>query len=425
MQTAYQVLVAGDVETLGRDQGDLWESGRVESDATAAIVYAGKALRSHQPCFWKVRVWDKDGRPSAWSQPANWTMGLLEPSDWAKAEWIGYDKSRQVELPDAPLDGAKWIWHAGDKGASKPQGHRLFVTTSRLPDAAKFEKAELVATADDFFRFTINGHLVIDGQPGTGGWDHPKSADVTAQLKPGAENSIRVEVNNAAVSPAGLLAKLTVSMAGGKTITLVTDGSWKTTDNPGANWHDRPLDTQSWPAAEVLGGYGMAPWGKLKFAHLILPPPSYLRTSFHVAKPIRRATLYATALGIFDVHLNGRRVSDDAFNPGWTDYTRRVYYRAHDVTKLMRDGENALGAILADGWYSGYVGFGKKRDHYGTKPRFRTLLHLELADGTTADIVTGPTWKASTGPILEADFLMGETYDARKVLTGWDAAEIR
>ena len=83
----------------------------------------------------------------------------------------------------------------------------------------------------------------------------------------------------------------------------------------------------------MLGDYGMAPWGKLKFAHLVLPPPSYLRTRFRVEKPVRRATLYATGLGIFDVHLNGRRVSDDWFNPGWTDYTKRVYYRAYDVTE--------------------------------------------------------------------------------------------
>ena len=106
--------------------------------------------------------------------------------------------------------------------------------------------------------------------------------------------------------------------------------------------------------------------------------------------------MYATALGIFDVSLNGFRIGEDYFNPGWTDYTRRVYYRAFDVTRHMNTGDNALGAILADGWYSGYVGFGKKRDHYGNKPRFRAILHLELADGTTTDVVTGPAWKAST-----------------------------
>src|SRR5262249_45725789 len=268
-QTAYQVLVAGDRETLARDQGDLWDSGRVESNETSAITYAGKPLPSHRPCHWKIRVWDKDGKASGWSQPAIWTMGLLERSDWAQAGWIGSDSSRRIELPDAPFEGAKWIWHAGDRGPRKPQGHRLFVTALRLPADAKVEKAELIATADDFFRFTINGSLVINGQPGTGGWDHPHAADVTARLKPGADNSIRVEVDNGSPSPAGLLAKLIVRTADGRTTTLVTDGSWKTLENPGDNWHDRALDTRDWPAAEVLGDYGIAPWGRLKFATLV------------------------------------------------------------------------------------------------------------------------------------------------------------
>ena len=95
------------------------------------------------------------------------------------------------------------------------------------------------------------------------------------------------------------------------------------------------------------------------------------------------------------------------------------------MTDQVRSGDNALGAILADGWYSGYVGFGKLRDHYGKKPRFRALLHLEFADGSMADVVTSPNWRAATGPIQEADFLMGEVYDARLAQApawrGWDA----
>jgi alpha-L-rhamnosidase len=418
-QTAYQVLVADYQGTLARDEGNLWDSGRVASDETSTIVYAGRPLRSHQACYWKVRVWDKDGKPSGWTRPALWTMGPLEPSDWQEAEWIGSDNSRKVDLPEAPFGGAKWIWHAGDKGPNKPQTHRLFVTSMRLP-AGEVEKAELIATADDFFYFTINGQLVINREPGTAGWERPHAADVTADLKPGADNTIRVEVNNGSPGPAGLLARLTVTMAHGRTTTLVTDGSWKTLEDPGANWHNRALDTRDWPVAEVLGDYGIAPWGKLKFPNLVLPPPAYLRTSFHVDRPVYRATLYATGLGIFDVHCNGRRVSEDRFNPGWTDYSKRVYYRAYDVTREMRRGENALGAILADGWYSGYVGFGQRRDHYGRKPRFRAILHLEMVGGRTEDIVTDSKWRASTGPIREADFLMGETYDAGKAMPGWD-----
>ena len=104
------------------------------------------------------------------------------------------------------------------------------------------------------------------------------------------------------------------------------------------------------------------------------------------------------SLGIHDLHLNGQRVSDDYFNPGWTDYTRRVYYRAYDVTRPVHARANALGAILADGWYSGYVGFGKMRDHYGKHPRLKAQLHLEYADGTHRDLRHRAELEGHDGP---------------------------
>lgn len=151
----------------------------------------------------------------------------------------------------------------------------------------------------------------------------------------------------------------------------------------------------------------------------VLPPPVQVRTGFLVGKPVKRAILHATALGLADLYLNGHRVTDDFFLPGWTDYTKRVYARSYDVTDLVRRGKNVFGAIVADGWFSGYVGFGPNRDHYGKNSRVRAQLHLEYADGSSAVIATGPAWKASVGPLLEADFLMGETYDARAAMERW------
>jgi hypothetical protein len=86
-QTAYQILAATSADLLAQDQGDLWDSGKVESDETTHVVYAGKPLKSSQEVFWIVRVWDQDGNPSAWSKPANWTMGVLSDRDW-HAKWI-------------------------------------------------------------------------------------------------------------------------------------------------------------------------------------------------------------------------------------------------------------------------------------------------------------------------------------------------
>ena len=101
-------------------------------------------------------------------------------------------------------------------------------------------------------------------------------------------------------------------------------------------------------------------------ASLRPPPARQYRKEFSAAKPIRRATIYATALGIYELYVNGRRVGDAVFAPGWTDYHKRAYYNTYDVTDLVRQGENAIGAWVADGWYSGYVGFGLL-GHIGTE----------------------------------------------------------
>ncbi len=417
-QTAYRILVASSEDLLNKNLGDLWDTTLVKSDETLNIVYQGKPLSSYQVCFWKVKVWDQDGRESSWSIRARWSMGLLKAEDW-KAEWIGYDKPRQGSTGAQPFEDAKWIWHAADRAGNVPKCRRLFVANFMLPAGAKVKTGKLYATADDAMQFAVNGHMALASEPGNDSWREVRQADITQLLHPG-DNEFRVLVENAVSGPAGLLAKLVITTEDGQTITRVTDDSWRSTDQPGKDWLKWPFDTKGWPNARRVGDYGVDPWGKLKLAGELLPPPSYLRKQFRIDKPVLRATLYGTALGLAEFRLNGGRVSDDFFTPGWTDYTKRVYYRAYDVTDMLRQGSNALGAVLADGWFSGYVGFGRKRDLYGKWPRVRAQLHVEFVDGSSTDIPTGSDWKAAIGPILEADFLQGETYDARRELPGWD-----
>jgi len=157
-------------------------------------------------------------------------------------------------------------------------------------------------------------------------------------------------------------------------------------------------------------------------AELLLVGGRCLRKEFCLDKPVKRAVLYASALGNYVMRINGAQVGADYFAPGWTDYNTRVYYNTYDVTEMVKEGENAVGGMLADGWYSGYIGFGAKRDHYGKNPRLLTQLVVEYEDGSKAVVATDDTWKANTGPILEGDFLAGETYDARLEMDGWDAA---
>ena len=134
----------------------------------------------------------------------------------------------------------------------------------------------------------------------------------------------------------------------------------------------------------------------------------YLRRTFQLKAAPKRATVYATAAGLYELHINGKRVGDACFTPGWTNYDKRLYYQAYDVTDLLRSGENVIGAILGEGWYG---------LHHGGQGKLALLaqLHVEYADGTQETVATDPAWKADRdGPILVSDMYQGECYDARK-----------
>ncbi|MGI9427500.1 MAG: family 78 glycoside hydrolase catalytic domain [Bythopirellula sp.] len=420
-QTAYRVLVASSAEQLNQDVGDLWDSGKVDSSETASIAFAGEQLTSRKSCYWKVKVWDAHGRSNGWSKPATWSMGLLDHSDWT-AKWIGYDKpSASLEAaPQEPphLEQAKWIWHSeGDAAEAAPLGTRCFLRRFSLPTKGHISSATLTLTGDNHYAVFVNGTKIGRGSDFT----VAEQFEISQVLTHG-ENTIAIEVTNEGqtTNPAGLIGALIVESDKGTPLVILTDHQWKSSATVPENWPNVECPTNAWQPVKEVVSYGDAPWGKIGISSLRLPPPCYLRTSFPLNKPIRRATVYGTALGVVDLHLNGKRVSDEYFAPGWTDYDRRVYYRAHDVTDLLRKGENALGAILADGWYAGYVGTGYKRDHYGTRTRCLIQLEIEFEDGTHTTIASGPNWRASTGPLLEADFLMGEKYDARLESSDWN-----
>jgi alpha-L-rhamnosidase len=242
-QTAYEVLVASSPERFKQDQGDLWQSGKVISDQTAQVVYAGKPLTSRQACFWKVRAWDREGNASNWSEPARWEMGLLEPGDW-KAQWIGADQPPSAAVP-----------------------------------------------------------------------------------------MLRKEVKLA-------------------------------------------------------------------------------------DKPVAKARLFVTALGLYEIHINGQRVGDHLLAPDWTDYRKRVRYQVYDVDLLLKKGQNTLAALLANGWYCGHVGWAAQI--YGKRPALLAQLEVTYTDGSVERIVTDATWKVHASPVLASDFLMGESYDARQEIPDWD-----
>ncbi|NIA31791.1 MAG: alfa-L-rhamnosidase, partial [Actinobacteria bacterium] len=258
-QSAFRIIVSGSRDNLDKGNGEMWDSGKIKSDKTIQIVYAGKPLETGTYYFWKVQVWDQDNAESAWSESAFFSMGMLHPNDW-KAQWIGAP-------PEKPYQG---------KG-------------------------------------------------------------------------------------------------------------------------DPPI-----------------------------PPSPLLRKSFALSQKVKRAMVYVTALGDYELRLNGTKVGDHVLAPEWTDYLKRIQYQTFDVTKMLSPGENVVAAILGDGWYAGRLGPVRwdknypRRGPYGLDRRLFMQLEIEYANGKKETIISDGSWKINPdGPIRSADNFLGETQDARKQIPGW------
>ncbi len=255
MQSAYQIQVASSENLLATSTPDLWDSGKVHSDSSNLIPYAGEPLQSRQVCWWRVRAWDESGVASGWSEPALWTMGLLQPDDWT-AKWIG-------------LNG---------------------------------------------------GDETLPGDP-----------------------------------------------------------------------HTRL-------------------------------PARMLRREFDASRPIRRATIYASGLGFFDLYLNGARVGDRIMDPALTDYSKLILYSTFDVTRQIQQGMNALGVVLGNGRFYAPRAGDKTPARFRTfgYPRLLLQLEIEYSDGNFQRVVSDENWKGTAdGPFRTNNEYDGEEYDARREMPGW------
>ena len=150
-------------------------------------------------------------------------------------------------------------------------------------------------------------------------------------------------------------------------------------------------------------------------------PAPMLRGTFAAKGAVRSARAYVTSLGLYELEINGKRVGDQLFTPGWTSYHHRLQYQTYDVTGLLRPGENAIGATLGDGWYRGFLAWKDRRNVYGDRLALLCQLRIEYADGRVETVGTDGTWKSTTGPIRSSDIYNGETYDARLERPGWSA----
>jgi alpha-L-rhamnosidase len=153
---------------------------------------------------------------------------------------------------------------------------------------------------------------------------------------------------------------------------------------------------------------------------LVSNPCPYLRASFTLRTRPVSARLYVTAHGLYEVSLNGQRIGDAYFTPGYSSYHHRLHYQIYDVSDLLHDGKNVAGVILGDGWYRGSLGIASQRNTYGQRLGLLWQLVVSYADASEQVIVSNEQWRATTGPILSSDLKAGEVYDARLEMPGWD-----
>ena len=147
-------------------------------------------------------------------------------------------------------------------------------------------------------------------------------------------------------------------------------------------------------------------------------PVQYYRKEFTASKKIKRARVYVTSLGLYQLFLNGKKVGDDLFTPGYTSYHKRLQYQTYDVTEMLQQN-NTIGAIVGDGWYRGFLGWKGGRSYYGKQLGLLVQIEIEYTNGEKETITTNNTWKTAYGPILESDIYNGELYDAQLEMNGW------
>lgn len=444
LQTAWQVLVASEPALLAKEEGDVWDSGKVEGRETNQIDYAGAPLAAGRSYHWVVRTWDRAGKASPWSAPARFGTGPREAGDWV-AQWIGEARLEVPAQPESKAAPAKSAVPKGYHSAFAKKADDYSYVQLDFGEVTIFDEIRIHPARPDGdaskpgVLFPLQYRIYVDDTEAFDRkymriHDHTWGDVPNAGAAPEIAKVGRFKVRYLRIIPAKMqevpgkgfayaLGEIEVFDSGNNVTKLA---KLKVSDS---------LEEDGWTSAALTDGILLGPASTADVTPAAPAPTAApaantavnLREDFTVPAPVKRATLYASALGLYEATINGARVGDHRLAPGWTDYRVRVPFQAYDVTSLVREGPNAIGCVLADGWYAGRVGLahivpnGKSRGLYGAKPRFLAQLEIERADGTKQIVATSSSWRVTNaGPIRAADLLDGETTDARNDLGNWD-----
>jgi len=399
-QRACQVLVASSLERLAQNEGDLWDSGKIETDRSHLFEYAGRPLTSGQRCYWKVRVWDAADQPSPYSEPAWWEMGLLSQEDW-HAVPIGSPQPRTtVELGD-------WIWHP----KSVEGWEQVLLRKEFDLEDDDLESAWLFFTAANAARVYLNG--VRLGEHGC--LRVIAAQDVRPYLRRG-RNVLAVEGKHVH-GPAGFAGLLEIQPVYGKPLQIFSNDSWRCLreTEPPEGWNLPGFSSKGWKQAKVVFKAGKGPGQGAPRPVRTLAAPRF-RKEFFATQAIKSARAYLCGLGCSELYINGERVHEARLDPAQTDYEHRKFYTVHDVTRFLKRGDNCLGVLLGKGWYDQLAVWGGFE--YGP-PFFLLQVKVEYEDGSSEWWCSDLTWQTTPSEILFNNLYTGEVTDARRIEPGW------
>jgi hypothetical protein len=414
-QTAYRILVASAPDRLMPGRTDVWDSGKVASNASVGVAYGGPALQSTHRYYWTVQVWDVHGEPSSWATPAWWEMGLLDPADWQGAQWISPDTADQDSWSDFTVDVDFTI----RTGAAS--------LLLRAQDASNLYLWQVNSEVNPG-KVMLRPHLELNGSFSHLVPDVDISQLIT-QENVNEQHHMRVQAEGTTIS----------TWIDGTIVNTLTDGTFSkgtigfrvgdsTEDSLYDNLVVRALDgtalfsddfstspDPAFPQTPIIEGQ-LHPGGGIVLLNRD-PNAPMLRDSITLGKKIARARAYVDGLGFYELHVNGRRIGDNELSPADTPYQQRDLYETYDVTNDLRQGANAVGIWLGNGYGSHFSPFGFR--WLGPK-QATLLLDVTYTDGTHQAITTNGDWTWANGPITANDIYDGESYDARREQHGWD-----
>jgi alpha-L-rhamnosidase len=430
-QTAYEIMVYSKPDPTGTQKADVWDSGRIASEQSVDVAYAGPSLAAEKRYYWRVRVWDKNGKAYPVSSTSWWETGLPAQAAW-RGQWITYEEPELRSIREAK---AAWITNAAVPSYTSPgDTHHDFRYAFNLNKAVK--RAVLYTTGQDTAAAWVNGKEALKAQPLTPWkqmpWGTYSKKEVTSDLHEG-KNEIAIGITHYDVSngrgakvetqyPMSMCLYLQFADNSVQVITSAADG-WKAMLNAADGWQSASFDDSAWSQAERYTPPATFAGPATMGNPLPTGPVAILRHGFTETKPIASARLYATALGAYKFHINGKVVGHQILAPGWMDFREHVPYQVYDVTAQLAQGKNAIAAYLAPGWYTTPLMWFRQGNNYGdTPPALKAQLRIEHTDGSVEWIATDESWKGDISPILMAEIYDGETYDARRVQPGWDTA---